>query len=186
MTQNHTIERRAGLLALAALLVACGGDETAEPHPEPQGSAAFTPDAQGEGPRLWLEAEREGERSLVTLHGSELGEIFGWSVHLRFDDALVAIESGDIAPDALGSTEDVMPLAVARPADLVLAATRRDPLLGGIAIAEPTPLATAVLTDVAHGKGRLELTNVVVRRVDGSYVAVVAHGGSLDTTGGAP
>lgn len=182
MTDDPPVRRRAGLLLLAALLLACGGDDAPDPTPGP--TAGFTADPAVEGPRLWLDAEREGSRTIVTLRGSELGEVFGWSIHLAFDAALVAVESGDVIAGPLG--DDVVPLAVAKPTDLILAATRRDPSLGGIAIAEPTPLATAVLTDVAPGAGRLELTHTVVRRADGSYVPVAALGGALDTTAGAP
>lgn len=170
MTHIRTI----GMACLIASTTACVEPEIQDPAVV----TTFRPDATTTGPRIWVEVDAENELALK-LHGAELGDVFGWSTHLRFEDAKMNVSAAEVRTGPLG---DAVELTTSRPGDLALAATRHDPLAPDPKLDEDVVLATAMLVRRMDAEIRLDLEDTVVRRRDGSYVAVTALGGRLVET----
>ena len=71
----------------AALLVLAAGCSEEAPPPTENGPM-WTADGAPSGPRLWLDTTREAGAVDLTLWAAELGDVFGWSVHLASDPGL--------------------------------------------------------------------------------------------------
>jgi hypothetical protein len=178
------------LLALAvvvSLTSACGDDPETKDSPPPPGPATklFEREAQPTGPRLWLDATRDGDGVVhIEVHGAELGEVFGWAAHVHFDAEAVTIETGGVG-ETLGGDAEAAKLLSVQAGDASLGQARRGPALGGVLVDEPALLAT--LDVGAEGAPtEVSLERAIVRRADGSYVEVTAAGGLLTPDGGAP
>ncbi len=168
------------MLCGLALLAGCSETETETAQPTPP--ELFTPDEATQGPRLWLDVTPNEGNLNVTLWGSELGKVFGWSAHVGYDEASLALGSAQVHEAVLGA--DAPNLASARVGDVALGATLRSPDDEQVTIDTPTELALVALDITAKAASRLDLERVAVRRVDGSYVAVATMGGALDTNAG--
>jgi hypothetical protein len=182
--------RSAILLAMAVtacLSSACTDEtETRGPGPEPQPeSRLFAREAEPTGPRLWLDATRDEAGAIrIEVHGAELGEVFGWAAHVRWDEAAFTIESGGVG-ETLGGEAEAARLTSLQAGDAALGEARRGPASGAVAIDAPAILATL---DVGgeSGPSEVRLERAIVRRADGSYVEIATAGGLLTTDGGAP
>jgi hypothetical protein len=173
------------IITAAALGLAClagCADEAPPPTEEPEPGAFWTPDELATGPRLWLEAEPDGDAVTLSLWGSELGGVFGWSAHVGGFEATLATVTAEVEP-RLGPPADARVVATPHPGDVALGSARVDPSLGDVALDADVRLATVQLSPTAPVSTRIELRRAVVRRADGSYVAVTAAGGTLDTEG---
>jgi hypothetical protein len=179
--------RTAILLAagvMAVLSSACGDDtETEDRHPPKP--ALFEPQAELAGPRLWLSATRGADGIVrIELQGAELGDVFGWAAHVRWDPGAFAVDGGGVG-ETLGGDAEAARLFTLQEGDAALGEARRGTSLGGVAIDEPAVLATL---DVGTGSdaSEVQLERAVVRRADGSYVDISTAGGRLSPEGGAP
>ena len=182
--------RSAILLALAvvvSLSSACGDDPKTKDSPPPPEPAAklFAREAEATGPRLWLDATRDEDGVIrIEVHGAELGQVFGWAAHVRFDAEAVTVETGVIG-ETLGGDAEAAKLSSVQAGDASLGEARRGPARVGVAIDEPALLATLdVGADGAPTEVSLE--RAIVRRADGSYVEIATAGGLLTPGGGAP
>lgn len=178
--------RSAMLLALAAmtsLSSACGDDTETKDTPPPE-PALFERAAEPAGPRLWLSATRDADGVVrIEVHGAELGQVFGWAAHVRWDAEAVTVEAGGVA-QALGGDAEAASLVTLQEGDAAFGEARRGTALGGVAIDEPALLAT--LDVGGDGPSQVSLERAMVRRADGSYVEITTAGGLLSPHGGAP
>ncbi|NUO51104.1 MAG: hypothetical protein HOV80_19785 [Polyangiaceae bacterium] len=174
------------LAAMASLSSACGDDtetkDSPPPDPEP---ALFDRQPEPNGPRLWLDATRGGDGIVrIEVHGAELGEVFGWAAHVRWDAETLTVDAGGVA-ETLGGDAEAARLLSLQEGDASLGEARRGTALGGQAIDEPVVLATL---DVGSDSGpsELSLERAIVRRADGSYVEITTAGGLLRPEGSTP
>ncbi len=166
---------------MAIFSSACGDDTETEDRRPPK-PALFEPEAHPAGPRLWLSATRGGNGIVrIELHGAELGDVFGWAAHVRWDAAAFVVESGGVG-ETLGGDAEAARLFNLQEGDVSLGEARRGTSLGGTPIDEPALLATL---DVGAGSGPsdVRLAHAIVRRRDGSYVEVSTAGGRLSPEG---
>lgn len=169
-------------LALTAFtLTGCGSDET-EPTPAskttPDPTPLFTADAPTSGARMWLEVTDADGPVVVSLWASELGGTFGWAAHVTFDPAALTASAASLDEAVLGGPQAAHVLAP-KSGDVAFGAARRGTALGEVEIDQPTLLGSFQLD--GEGASRLDIDRVVVRRADGSFVAVTTAGGELDT-----
>jgi len=171
-------------LALSTLvLTGCGSDaEQAPSKPTSEATPLFRADAPASGARLWLEATRDDGPIVVSLWASELGGTFGWAAHVTFDSQALTAATASLDEIVLGG-EQAAHVVASQAGRVTFGAARRGVALGEVSIDGPTFLGSFQLD--GSGESRLDLERVVVRRSDGSYVAVTTAGGHLDADGGA-
>ena len=173
------------LLVLLSLTAGCDGDETSpEPGADPKPKkASFEREAEPNGPRLWLDGARGADGRLrIQVYGAELGQVFGWAAHVRYDAGAFAVETGALT-ETLGQTTEAARFVSLAEGDAALGEARRGAALGGAAIDEPTVLAVLEIGE-PEATSDVALDRVMVRRADGSWVEVATAGGVL-TEGGA-
>src|SRR5688500_17350413 len=125
-------------MAMATFSSACGDDES-QPQPE---TALFERASEPTGPRLWLDATRDADgRVRIEIHGAELGEVFGWAAHVRWDAAALEVDAGG-ALQTLGGETEAATIFTWEDGDAAFGEARRGPSLGGVEVREPTLLAT--------------------------------------------
>src|SRR5687767_13166121 len=119
----------AASLALSVAGLGCD-DASTDPPPPPAPTDAdhFEVDADGSGPRLWVEAaDVAGGAATFELWAAELGPTFGWSAHLTFDEGHLALDPAAtpmVEPTVLGGDAEAAHLAVPRGGDVALGSTR--------------------------------------------------------------
>jgi hypothetical protein len=169
--------------ALASVVALVGGCADEQETSAPVEHVLWTADAMPEGAALWLEAERVDGAIAVTLWGSQLGGVFGWSAHVAGFDGALIVDSA-IVDERLGAADEAMHLVKPRPTDVALGGTRLGPELGEVAIDDRTRLGELRLSTASATVSRIDVRQAIVRRADRSYVSVTAAGGELDTQGG--
>jgi hypothetical protein len=150
--------------------------------------ARFTVDPRPEGAAMWLEGEVESDGGLtVGVWAAGIGPVFGYSAHLTFDDKVLRLaDDGAFASEAVLGP-DARNAAVyvwsAEPGDLAFGATRRGPTLGEVELGAAVCLGKVELTPRGEGRTRIDLSRVIIRRDDESFVATHTAGGRV-TVGG--
>jgi hypothetical protein len=150
----------------------------------------FTADRRGTGPRLWIDAKVDGGRTAqLELWAADLGPVFGYSAHLRFDDGHLALAAGTAPPASatvLGQDDPAkaIELWTQGSGDVGFGAVRRSPEAGEVPIVDATKLGALTLEASRAGRSALTLDRAIVRRADGSFVPVTVSGGTLVTVEG--
>jgi len=129
-------------------------------------------------PAIWIEAAIIDGRVHAELRGAHLGPVFGLAIDLAFDPTHLALAT---------ATSTLAPLGVAEAAYVEtrvdgrvrFGGARRGPAAGALIIDEPTTLARYALTASRDAETRLEVSQVVLRRPDGSFVTATRAGGAL-------
>jgi len=166
------------LTCLIAIATACGTEAppmitppmpsaTPSPSATPMPMAGFTPDAHADGmPAIWIEAAIIDGRVHAELRGAHLGPVFGLAIDLAFDPTHLALaEAAYVETRVDGRVR--------------FGGARRGPAAGALIIDEPTTLARYALTASRDAETRLEVSQVVLRRPDGSFVTATRAGGAL-------
>lgn len=138
-------------------------------------SAGLVPDAAPSGPSVQLTGDVDGAHALLTIEGRDLGAVFGLSWHVRLDDAAVAVVAPVQAP-VLG--DGAVLLERVEAGDVAFGGTRPSRDAGEVEVADGV-LATLEVRARAGGTSRVDIEAAVARRLDGSFVALAAAGGSL-------
>lgn len=138
-------------------------------------SPGLVMDGAPDGPSVHLEGTVDGSTASLSVLGQGLGEAFGLSLHVRFDDTLVAIVAPTQEP-VLG--EGAVLLERVEDGDVALGGTRPSREAGEVAIADGL-LATVDMRARAGATSRVEIVDAVARRIDGSFVPLAAAGGTL-------
>lgn len=138
-------------------------------------SPGLVMDGAPDGPSVHLEGTVDGSTASLSVLGQGLGEAFGLSLHVRFDDALVAIVAPTQEP-VLGEGAVLLERVV--DGDVALGGTRPSREAGEVTIADGL-LATVDVRARAGATSRVEIVDAVARRLDGSFVPLAAAGGTL-------
>lgn len=162
-------------LLLVCLAMAACDTETAPVQ------AVFETTGAPTGARLWLEAGPDKDAPTIEVHGAELGEVFGFSAHLRYGAETMTLVRGDL-DRVLGDDTEAATLVTLRDGDAVMGEARRGLALGAVPIDAPTRLGAFEVGEV-RADVTLSLERVVVRRSDGSYVDVALGGGVFRVEG---
>lgn len=183
-----------GAACLSSGCSGSGGSKGPSPDAGPGDDAAVEPDVprfdadegcRGDpGPCLWVDAVPGASAVEVTVTSRGLGDVFGLSAHLVWDDAILSLDDADLDAaqrpvlDPTGDGAAVM-IAAARPGDLALGGTRASPAAGTVPLDGEATLARLAFAVAATGSSRLDLTRAVVARHDGALEPVAVAGGAL-------
>jgi hypothetical protein len=154
---------------------------------------AFTSATPPDGAGMWIAGTLDGNTATVELWAQSLGGVFGWSTHVRWDASHLAYDEAAssalaewtiaLDPEGAGAVDLVGTRNLAG-GDLALGATRLRTRESAteVTIDAPVRLGRFVLT-AGEGESAIDLERVIVRRADGSHVAVEVRGARVRTGG---
>jgi hypothetical protein len=162
------------------LLVGCASEPPPDPPPPPMTELRFVGDTPAGAHVVQLEGALDGSTLSLELVGRDLGAIFGWSAHLKWDPAVLMLAEASVtgaidAPSEEGRVEIVR----STEGDLAIAETRTDRALGDVTLEPETVLASLSFTLLMEAESAVSLERVVVRDSSAAFVAMESGGGSL-------